>query len=123
MKTAKRTEPSFAPADRFTAGRGGRAARFAAHLGDKGLVLTRDRGRTRLDAGRIEISYPLLAGLLRHLAAAAKKGPPRDRTQRRALGEAAQALAATLAVTDEVQGQESESMSAEEEVALLHILE
>ena len=117
-----------------------RSARFDAHLDETGISLRLDRpGDAELRRSiRMHVHYALFAEILNDLARTVSAMPPDDAAHRAALREAAKALYDALGVApkashrsgrrprhDRPRHDESDisAMSAEEEVALLHVLE
>jgi hypothetical protein len=117
-----------------------RSARFDAHLDETGISLRLDRtGDAELRRSiRMHVHYALFAEILNDLARTVSAMPPDDAAHRAALREAAKALYHALAAAPKASRQaerrprhdrprsdenDISAMSAEEEVALLHVLE
>jgi hypothetical protein len=115
-----------------------RAARFDAHLDKTGISLTLQRtGAAEARRSiRMHLHYGLFAEILRELAKTASAMPADDAEHRTALREAARALHGALAAKPVRRATKIEpskpvrkdefdisTMSPEEEVLLLHVLE
>jgi hypothetical protein len=116
--------------DRFDIGTFERSSRFEAHLDETGIALTLCRGDVDSDrkSARVHIHYALFAEILRDLAKSVAAIALDDVSHRDALAQAARVLDAALRHGEQSPGpieqiDDSAEMSAEEEVALLHILE
>jgi hypothetical protein len=128
--------------DKFYIGTFERSSRFDAHLDDTGISLLLDRPGD-VDARKsvhMHIHYALFADILRDLAKTVAAMPPEDEAHRVALRDAAKALhdglvaAAVSSDRGRCQGDERQklgdetaddisSMTPEEEVLLLHVME
>lgn len=114
--------------DKFYSGTFECSPRFDARMDDKGVALTLSRGGddSERKSVNIRIHPALFAEMLHDLAKSAAISPVRNAAQRTAIREAASALADGLGAQQPALGQSqasSDGMSADEEVALLHVLE
>jgi hypothetical protein len=105
-----------------------RSSRFDAHFDETGISLTLYHGgdESVRKSVRMHIHYALFAEILADLAKSAQVMPADEVSHRDMLAQAARALAAALRPkneSSEPQDKNDDTMSAEEEVELLHILE
>lgn len=109
--------------DKFYSGTFESSSHFDARMDDKGIALTlsRDGGDSERKSVHIHIHSTLFAEILHDLAKSAATSPVRDAAQRTAIRDAASALADRL--SPQLSAHDSDEMSADEEVRLLHILE
>ena len=111
--------------DKFYIGSFERSSDFDAHLDEAGIALTlHHRGDESVRKSvRMHIHYALFAEILTELAASAAKGFA-DEAHRQKLAQAAADLAAALQAAPQTEAADNgEKFTAEEEVALLHIME
>jgi len=102
-----------------------RSARFDAHLDSKGISLSLHRiGADDVRKSvRMHFDYELFAEILQDLAKTAAAVPPTDVTHRKALSDAAAALYRVLTSGKPENKSDTSTLTADEEVRLLHIME
>lgn len=109
--------------DKFYSGTFERSSRFDAHVDGTGISLLLDRpgdAETRKSI-HLHIHYALFAGILRDLAKTVSAMPPDDAAHRDALREGAKALHEALVAAADAD--DLSTMTPEEEVLLLHVIE
>ena len=113
--------------DKLYIGTFAHTARFNAHLDETGISLSLDRpgADDERKSVRMHFHYALFAEILRDLAKTVASLPPADVAHRLALRDAAKAL--YLALESKGGGKKDENdistMTPQEEVRLLHVLE
>ena len=101
-----------------------RTARFDAHLDETGISLSLHRtGAAVRKSVRMHFHYGLFADILRDLAKTVSSLPASDLVHRADLRDAAQALHSALQAEDKGSSDETDGLTPDEEVRLLHIME
>jgi hypothetical protein len=109
--------------DKFYSGTFERSSRFDAHIDGTGISLLLDRSddaETRKSV-HMHLHYALFADILRDLAKTVCAMPPGDAAHREALREGAKALHDALVAAADPD--DISTISPEDEVLLLHVLE
>jgi hypothetical protein len=122
---ADKAEVALEYPDKLYIGTFEQSARFDAHLDETGISLSLHR--TGADdvrkSVRMHFHFGLFADILRDLAKTVSSLPADDLAHRATLRDAAQALYSALQAAERGGADETSTLTAKEEVQLLHIME